>query len=232
MRLAALAVAWVVGRLNLKHRHVYKPPLAKSIREPCIHLERKVLWRWHRDNKWFLDANAPWRISNTPVAENTGFPSPELRPWILTLRQAAMGAFTPRDVERETRSEALDWVFLKMLRESEICAMLCDKEGLFCTMPTMVPFCLHKGVFEASSGYCGEHVSEEPHESVAFLQACRSLARRIAKLEPDESTQASMAVAINPSWRGDRRFHNNLSPTSRATIQRVRLEFGTYTRAQ
>ena len=38
----------------------------------------------------------------------------------------------------------------------------------------------------------------------------RSLSRRISKLEPDQSSQASMAVAINRSWRGDRRFHSNL----------------------
>ena len=37
-----------------------------------------------------------------------------------------------------------------------------------------------------------------------------SLARRSAKLEANESTQASMAVAINWSWRGDRRFYSNL----------------------
>ena len=30
------------------------------------------------------------------------------------------------------------------------------------------------------------------------------------KLEPDQSSQASMAVAINRSWRGDRRFYSNL----------------------
>ena len=33
----------------------------------------------------------------------------------------------------------------KMLRESEICAMLCDKEGLFCTMPPQFLFCYTKG---------------------------------------------------------------------------------------
>ena len=33
----------------------------------------------------------------------------------------------------------------KMLRESEICAMPCDKEGLFCTVPTTVPFRYSKG---------------------------------------------------------------------------------------
>ena len=39
----------------------------------------------------------------------------------------------------------ITWLGLKMLRESEICAMPWDKEGLFCTMPTTVPFLLHKG---------------------------------------------------------------------------------------
>ena len=62
-------VAWVLGRFNLKHRHVHKPPSAESVRERCVDLERKVLWRWHRDTKGFLDGDAPWRISNMPVAE-------------------------------------------------------------------------------------------------------------------------------------------------------------------
>ena len=96
----------------------------------------------------------------------------------------------------------------KMLRESEICAMPCDKEGLFCTMPTTVPFLLHKGVFE-TSGYYEEIDPEEPHESSA-LKGYRSLSRRISKLEPDQSSQASMAVAINRSWCSDRRFYSNL----------------------
>ena len=56
----------------------------------------------------------------------------------------------------------------KMLRESEICAMPCDKEGLFCTMPTTVLlFCYTKGVFE-TSGYYEEIDPEEPHESSAL----------------------------------------------------------------
>ena len=44
-------VAWVLGRFNLKHRHLNKPPSAESVRECCVDLERKVLWRWHRDTK-------------------------------------------------------------------------------------------------------------------------------------------------------------------------------------
>ena len=96
----------------------------------------------------------------------------------------------------------------KMLRESEICAMPCDKEGLFCTMPTTVPFLLHKGVFETSR-YYEECDPGKPHESSA-LKGYRSSSRRISKLEPDQSSQASMAVAIKRSWRGDRRFYSNL----------------------
>ena len=61
----------------------------------------------------------------------------------------------------------ITWLGLKMLRESEICAMPCDKEGLFCTMPTTVPFLLHKGFLE-TSGYYEECDPEEPHESSAL----------------------------------------------------------------
>ena len=70
------------------------------------------------------------------------------------------------------------------------------------------PFLLHKGVFE-TSGYYEEIDREEPHESPA-LKGYRSLARCISKLEPDQYSQASMAVAINRSWCGDRRFYSNL----------------------
>ena len=42
------------------------------------------------------------------------------------------------------------------------------------------------------------------------LKGYRSSSRRISKLVPDQSSQASMAVAINRSWRGDRRFYSNL----------------------
>ena len=96
----------------------------------------------------------------------------------------------------------------EMLRESEICAMPCDKEGLFCTMPTTIPLLLHKGVFE-TSGYYEEIDPAGPHELPA-LKGYRSLSRRISKLEPDQSSQASMAVAINWSWCVDRRFYSNL----------------------
>ena len=85
-----------------------------------------------------------------PVAEYPKLPSPELRLWLSSLRQAVMGAFKRvknmyaqgcgmRNMLGITR------LGFKMLRESEICAMPCDKEGLFCTMPTTVPFLLHKG---------------------------------------------------------------------------------------
>ena len=87
--------------------------------------------------------------------------------------------------------------------------MPCDKEGLFCTMPTTVAFLLHKGFFFETSGYYEEIDPEEPHESSA-LKGYRSLSRRISKLEPDQSSQASMAVAINRSWCSDRRFYSNL----------------------
>ena len=100
----------------------------------------------------------------------------------------------------------------KMLRESEICAMPFDNEGLFCTMPTTVPCLLHKRVFE-TSGYYEEIDSGEPHELPA-LKGYRSLSRRISKLEPDQSSQASMAVAINRSWCSDRRFYSNLMITN------------------
>ena len=85
-------VAWVLVRFNLKHRHVHKPPSAESAKEQCVDLERKVLWRWHRDTKGFLDGDAPWRISNMPVAEYPKLPSPGLRLWLSNLRQAVMGA--------------------------------------------------------------------------------------------------------------------------------------------
>ena len=85
-------IAWVLGRFNLKHRHVHKPPLAESVREQCIDLERKVLWRWHRDTRGFQDGDAPSSISNMLVAEYPKLPSPELRLWLLNLRQAVTGA--------------------------------------------------------------------------------------------------------------------------------------------
>ena len=118
-------VAWVLVRFNLKHRHVHKPPYAESVRERCVDLERKVLWRWHRDTKVFLDGYAPWRISNMPVAEYPKLPSPELRLWLSNLRQAVMGAFKRvknmyaqgcgvRNMLGITR------LGFKMLRESEI----------------------------------------------------------------------------------------------------------------
>ena len=84
-------VAWVLGRFNLQHRHVHKPPSAECVREQCVDLDRKVLWRWHRDTKGFLDGDAPWRISNMPVAEYPKLPSPELRHWLSNLRSAVMG---------------------------------------------------------------------------------------------------------------------------------------------
>ena len=59
-------VAWVLVRFNLKPAMCTKPPSAESVRECCVELERKVLWRWHRDTKGFLDGDAPWRISNMP----------------------------------------------------------------------------------------------------------------------------------------------------------------------
>ena len=154
-----------------------------------------------------------WRISNMPVAEYPKLPSPELRLWLSNLRQAVMGASERvKNMYAEgcgTRNMlGITRLGFKMLRESEICAMPCDKEGLFCTMPTTVPFLLHKGVFE-TSGYYEACDPEEPHESSA-LKGYRSLSRRISKLEPDQSSQASMAVAINRSWRGDRRFYSNL----------------------
>ena len=148
-----------------------------------------------------------------PVAEYPKLPSPELRLSLSNLRQAVMGAFKRvknmyaqgcgvRNMLGITR------LGFKMLRESEICAMPCDKEGLFCTMPTTVPFLLHKGFFETSGKY-EEKDPEEPHELPA-LKGYRSSSRRISKLEPDQSSQASMAVAINRSWCGDRRFYSNL----------------------
>ena len=148
-----------------------------------------------------------------PVAEYPKLPSPELRLWLSNLRQAVMGAFK-RVKNRYAQGcgvrnmLGITRLGFKMLRESEICAMPCDKEGLFCTMPTTVPFLLHKGVFE-TSGYYEEIDPEEPHELPA-LKGYRSLSRRISKLEPDQSSQASMAVAINRSWCGDRRFYSNL----------------------
>ena len=83
----------VLERFNLKHRHVHKPPSAESVRECCVELERKDLWRWHRDTNGFLDGDAPWRISNMPFAEYPKLPSPELRLWLSNLSQAVMGAF-------------------------------------------------------------------------------------------------------------------------------------------
>ena len=124
-------VAWVLERFNLKHRHVHKPPSAGSVRERCVDLERKVLWRWHRDTKGFLDGDAPWRISNMPVAEYPKLPSPELRLWLSSLGQAVMGA-----IKRVKNMYAqgcgmrnmlgITRLGFKMLRESEICAMPWD----------------------------------------------------------------------------------------------------------
>ena len=98
---------------------------------------------------------------------------------------------TQKVVVREACLESLGF---RMLRESEICAMPCDKEGLFCTMPTTVPFLLHKGVLE-TSGYYEECDPEELHESSA-LKGYRSLSRRISKLEPDQSSQAAWLLQI------------------------------------
>ena len=206
-------IAWVLGRFNLKHRHVYKPPLAERVRDQCIDLERKLLWRWHRDNKGFLDGEAPWRISDVPVAEYPKLPTPELRFWLSNLRQAVMGAFrrVKNAYDRGVGMRNMIGITrlgFKMLRESELCAMPCDKEGLFCTMPTTVPVLLHKRVFE-TSGYYEDVDPEELHESFAF-QVYRSLAKRIARLEPDESSQLCMAAAINRSWRSGRRFYSHL----------------------
>ena len=148
-----------------------------------------------------------------PVAEYPKLASPELRLWLSNLRQAVMGAFKRvKNMYAQScgvrNMLGITRLGFKMLRESEICAMPCDKEGLFCTMPTTVPFLLHKGVFE-TSGYYEEIDPEEPHELPA-LKGYRSLSRRISKFEPDQSSQASMAVAINRSWCGDRRFYSNL----------------------
>ena len=77
-----------------------------------------------------------------PVAEYPKLPSPL---WLSNLPQAVMGAVKSvknmyaqgcgtRNMLGTTR------LSFKMLRESEICAMPCDKEGMFCTMPTTVPF--------------------------------------------------------------------------------------------
>ena len=147
------------------------------------------------------------------MAEYPKLPSPELKLWLSNLRQAVMGAFKRvKNMYAQScgmrNMLGITRLGLKMLRESEICAMPCDKEGLFCTVPTTVPFLLHKGVF-GTSGYYEECDPEEPHESSA-LKGYRSLSRRNSKLEPDQSSQASMAVAINRSWRGDRRFFSNL----------------------
>ena len=108
--------------------------------------------------------------------------------------------------------------------------MPCDKEGLFCTNAHHGSFLLHTRVFE-TSGYHEDVDPEEPHEFCAF-QAYRSLAKRIAKLEPDEPTQASMAAAINRSWRGDRRFYSNLIANIKSHKPHGEVEFGTYTQAQ
>ena len=116
------------------------------------------------DTKGFLDGDAPWRISNMPVAEYPKLSSPELRLWLSNLRQAVMGAFKCVKMYAQgcgTRNMlGITRLSFKMLRESEICAMPCDKEGLFCTMPTTVPCLLHKGIFE-TSGYCEECDPEE-----------------------------------------------------------------------
>ena len=85
---------------------------------------------------------------------------------------------------------------------------LVTKKGCPAQCPPQFLFLLHKGVFQ-TSGYYEEMNPEERHESSA-LKGYRSLSRRISKLEPDQSSQVSMAVAINRSWRGDRRFHSNL----------------------
>ena len=82
------------------------------------------------------------------------------------------------------------------------------KKGCSAQCPPQFLFCYTQGVFE-TSGYYEECDPEEPHESSA-LKGYRSLSTRISKLEPDQSSQASMAVAINRSWRGDRRFYSNL----------------------
>ena len=117
-----------------------KPPSTRSVREQCVHLERKVLWRWHRDTKGILDGDEPFRISNVPVAE-----------------------CGTRNMLGNTR------LGLKMLRESEICAMPCERGRLFCTMPTTGFLLLHYGVFE-TSGYFEECDPDEPHESSAGIR--------------------------------------------------------------
>ena len=193
---------------------MHKLPSAESVREQCVDLERKVLWRWHRDTKGFLDGDAPWRISNMPVAEYPKLPSPELRLWLSNLRQAVMGAFKRvKNMYAQScgmrNMLGITRLGLKMLRESEICAMPCDKEGLFCTVcPPQFLFCYTKGFLELLD--ITKSVIQRSPMSPLHSRGYRSLSRRISKLEPDQSSQASMAVAINRSWRGDRRFFSNL----------------------
>ena len=151
-----------------------KPPSTRSVREQCVHLERKVLWRWHRDTKGILDGDAPFRISNMPVAE-----------------------CGTRNMLGNTR------LCFKMLRESEICAMPCDKRRIVLHNPH------HRFSFATlrsfeSSGYFEECDPDEPHESSAGIRILVKSTFQI--LSP--ITEASMAVVNNR--RGDRGFYGDL----------------------
>ena len=55
-----------------------------------------------------------------------------------------------------------------------------------------------------------KRVLQKTPMSPLAIKGYRSSSMRISTLEPDQSSQASMAVATNRSLRGDRRFYRNL----------------------
>ena len=148
--------------LRLKHRHVNKPPLAESIREQCIDLERRVLWRWHRDNKGFLDANAPYRASLAGAQALTSE-----SPSCCGGNFQTCSKYEHRGMWSEKHDQnQLDWVS-KCYVDPRSVPFLSTKKGCSAQCPPWSPP-LHTKVFSKLLDH-----PEEPHESVAF-QAYRS----------------------------------------------------------
>ena len=154
--------------LRLKHRHVNKPPLAESIREQCIDLECKVLWRWHRDNKGFLDASAPWRdlqhvccgAYRASLARAQALTSESPSCCDGNFQTCAKYEHRGMWSEKYDRNQ-LDWVSKCCVNPRSV-PFLSTKKGCSAQCPPWSPP-LHTKVFSKLLDH-----PEEPHESVAF----------------------------------------------------------------
>ena len=166
-----------------------------------------------------------------PVAEYPKLHSSELRLWLSNLRQAVMGAFKRvknmyaqgcgvRNMLGITR------LGFKMLRESEICDIPCDKEGLFCTVPTQFFFCYTRGFLKLLD-ITKRLIQRSPMSCLHSRDTdpCQGAFQSLISLPKP-------AWLLHRSWCGDRRFYRTSSLTSRATNQMVRLEFETFMQVQ